>query len=157
MKKIVYFILITFLFTACNSTSNYSKNASANSNKIVQIAMQNLGAPYKTAGTTRAGFDCSGLVYSTLKTLNISTQRTSFDQSKMGKLIGNDKRKAQKGDLVFFKTNNSSRINHVGIVTDFEDNELIFIHSSTSKGVILSSTKQPYYQKTFTQINRISE
>ena len=131
MKKLLYIILTTILFTPCNSSSNYSRNASATANKIVQTAMQNLGAPYRTAGTTKSGFDCSGLVYSTLKTLNINTQRTSFDQSKMGKLIGNDKRKAQKGDLIFFKTNNSSRINHVGIVTGFEDNELIFIHSST--------------------------
>ena len=61
----------------------------------------------------------------------------------------------QKGDLIFFTTNGRGYINHVGMVIDIVGDEIKFIHSSTSKGVIISSTKEHYYQKTFAQINRV--
>jgi cell wall-associated NlpC family hydrolase len=67
------------------------------------------------------------------------------------------KSEAKKGDLIFFKTNGRSVINHVGIVLEVIDDEIKFIHSSTSKGVIISTTKESYYGKNFAQINRIIE
>lgn len=74
--------------------------------------------------------------------------------AKEGKEIS--KSKAEEGDLIFFKTNNSSTINHVGIITE-NDDELLFIHSSTSKGVIVSSLNEAYYAKAFEKIKRILE
>jgi cell wall-associated NlpC family hydrolase len=62
---------------------------------------------------------------------------------------------AQKGDLIFFKTNGRRQINHVGMVVEVNDDEIKFIHSSTSNGVIISSTKERYYGKNFSQINRV--
>ncbi|HOD10139.1 MAG TPA: NlpC/P60 family protein, partial [Flavobacterium sp.] len=35
--------------------------------------------------------------------------------------------------------------------------EIKFIHSSTSLGVIISSTNESYYKRTFAQINRVLE
>ena len=61
----------------------------------------------------------------------------------------------KKGDLVFFKTNGKDTINHVGLVVEANDDEIKFIHSSTQKGVIISSTKEPYYKRTFAQANRV--
>lgn len=119
--------------------------------------MQHIGAPYKMAGKTPSGYDCSGLVYSTFGEFDIKLPRTSIDQSKTGKILGRNTNKAEKGDLIFFKTNNSSRINHVGIVTETNDDEVKFIHSSTSRGVIISSTKETYYERSFSQLNRILE
>jgi cell wall-associated NlpC family hydrolase len=43
---------------------------------------------------------------------------------------------AKIGDLIFFKTNRRSKINHVGIVTEVLDNDIKFIHASTSKGLL---------------------
>lgn len=117
--------------------------------------MQHLGAPYKMAGKTPAGYDCSGLVFSTFGEFGIPLPRTSIDQSKTGTSFGQKINNATKGDLIFFKTNNSSRINHVGIITAIFDNEIKFIHASTSRGVIISSTKEAYYEKSFVQLNRI--
>ena len=62
---------------------------------------------------------------------------------------------AKIGDLIFFKTNGRSQINHVGLVVDVCEGEIKFIHSSVSNGVIISSTKEKYYQKNFSQINRV--
>lgn len=125
--------------------------------EIVDSASQNIGVKYKTAGTSKSGFDCSGLVYSTFSQFDIKLPRTSIEQSKTGTDFGKKTDEAKKGDLIFFKTNNRSQINHVGIVTEVNNQEIKFIHTSTSKGVIISSTKQTYYKKTFAQLNRILE
>ncbi|MFH6992171.1 C40 family peptidase [Flavobacterium sp. FlaQc-48] len=120
---------------------------------LIEHATDNIGVRYKAGGTTKSGYDCSGLVFTTFESENIKLPRNSFEQAKVGKIIKfND---AQKGDLIFFRTNKSKQINHVGLIVEVNSNEIRFVHSSTSKGVIISSTKEPYYQNSFAQINRI--
>jgi cell wall-associated NlpC family hydrolase len=75
--------------------------------------------------------------------------------SKTGLVINVKKDKVKKGDLVFFSNSKNNSIDHVGIVIDTYNEEIKFIHSSTSKGVIVSSTKEPYYKKSFVQANRL--
>lgn len=99
--------------------------------------------------------DCSGLVYSTFKKFDFKLPRSSYEMANEGKEIS--KSKAEKGDLIFFKTGRSSKINHVGIITEVKKDEILFIHSSTSKGVIISSTKQDYYAKAYDKIKRVIE
>jgi hypothetical protein len=43
----------------------------------------------------------------------------------------------------------------VGMVIEVNNDEIKFIHSSTQKGVMISSTKEPYFVNTFSQANRI--
>jgi cell wall-associated NlpC family hydrolase len=53
---------------------------------------------------------------------------------------------AQKGDLVFF--DNGSGVSHVGIVVSEKGSPLMMIHSSSSKGVIITDvTKSAYWTK----------
>ena len=171
MKRLLYLLCLGIFFTACKSTSsivtskereskeklNRSEKRKANqlAEHLIDAATENLGVKYKYAGTTKAGFDCSGLMYTIFNSENISLPRNSFQQSKIGIVLNPKKEQAQKGDLIFFKTNKNKEINHVGIVIEATDEEIKFIHSSTSKGVIISSTKEPYYKKTFVQINRV--
>jgi len=137
-------------------TKKESKRENRNTiNNLVEKATDKIGIKYKAAGTTNAGYDCSGLVFSTFESENIKLPRSSYDQAKIGRIIQFDD--AKKGDLIFFKTNKSKQINHVGLITERNSNEIKFVHSSTSKGVIISSTKEPYYQNSFAQINRIIE
>lgn len=122
--------------------------------QLINTAEANLGAGYHIGGTNPdTGFDCSGLMFSTFKKFDITLPRSSNDMSKIGRKLDEDE--IQKGDLIFFKTNGRSVINHVGMVTEVSDDEIKFIHSSTQKGVIISSTKEPYYGRTFAQCNRI--
>jgi cell wall-associated NlpC family hydrolase len=171
LKRFVFLLFLVIFFTACKSTSPIvtskkvtSKEKLSRSEKrktnqlaeqLIDAAADNLGVKYKYAGTTRAGYDCSGLIYTIFNAENITLPRNSFQQSKIGIVLNPKKDQAQKGDLIFFKTNKNREINHVGIVIEASDEEIKFIHSSTSKGVIISSTKEPYYQKTFVQINRV--
>jgi cell wall-associated NlpC family hydrolase len=121
--------------------------------QIIYTAMEYDGVKYRSGGTTTAGMDCSGLVTTVFKAYDISLPRSSNDMSKVGKKLKREE--IQKGDLVFFRTNGRSVINHVGLVTEVKGDEIIFIHSSVQRGVIVSSTKEPYYQRTFAQANRI--
>ena len=123
--------------------------------QLINAASENLGAKYKSGGTTPDGFDCSGLMYSTFKKFDITLPRSSIDMAKIGRKLNEDD--IQKGDLIFFKTNGKKVVNHVGMVTEVSDDEIKFIHSSTQKGVIISSTKEPYYGRNFAQANRILE
>ncbi|MFT7335099.1 MAG: cell wall-associated NlpC family hydrolase [Porticoccaceae bacterium] len=172
MKQLLYISLLIVIFTSCKSSSttvnSKEKTAKRNTdlstrktnnliNEIVDSALTNIGVKYKTAGTTKSGYDCSGLVYASFGQFDIKLPRTSIEQSKTGTDLGKNNDEARKGDLIFFKTNSRSQINHVGIVIEATEEEIVFIHTSTSKGVIISSTKQPYYKKTFSQINRILE
>lgn len=120
---------------------------------LIEKAAEHLGTRYRSGGTTSAGFDCSGLMFSTFKNLDITLPRSSHEMARYGTKI--DKSQAQKGDLIFFATFGGSRVSHVGMVTDVLDDEIRFIHSSISSGVMYSSTKERYYARTFVQVNRV--
>lgn len=121
--------------------------------QMVHNAMTFLGTRYLGGGTTAAGMDCSGMVTAVFKMFDLPIPRSSRDMAKVGKKI--DKSEVKKGDLVFFKTNGGRVINHVGLVVEVLADEIKFIHSSTQRGVIVSSTKEAYYQKSFVQANRL--
>ena len=158
MKHLLYLLALLFLVTSCKSTSsttNSSKKTSRLNEQIIDDATDKIGSPYRYGGTTKSGFDCSGLVFTAFQKNDISLPRTSYEMSKKGTII--KKNDCRKGDLIFFKTNGKSRINHVGIITEVDDDEIKFVHSSTQRGVIISSTKEDYYRKSFAQINRVLE
>ena len=122
--------------------------------QLIVNATENIGTRYRSGGTTKAGFDCSGLMISTFSTFDIKLPRSSIEQSRIGMKVTSDA--AQKGDLIFFKTNGRRQINHVGMVVEVaEGGEIKFVHSSTHGGVMISSTKEPYYQRSFSQVNRV--
>ncbi|WP_394775439.1 LysM peptidoglycan-binding domain-containing protein [Flavobacterium sp.] len=122
-------------------------------NQLIMNATENIGTRYRSGGTTKAGFDCSGLMICTFNNFDIKLPRSSIEQSRIGTKVDTDE--AQKGDLIFFKTNGRRQINHVGMVVEVADGEIKFVHSSTHGGVMISSTKEAYYQRTFSQVNRI--
>ncbi len=131
------------------STENMSK-----ADFIIAKASENIGTRYRSGGTTSEGFDCSGLVFSTYKYIDMTLPRSSGSMAE-GAGVKIDKDEAQKGDLIFFTTNGKGSINHVGIITEVLDDEIKFIHASVQAGVIISSTKEPYYAKRFVQINSV--
>lgn len=120
---------------------------------VIDTASDNLGVKYRTGGTTKSGFDCSGLVFTSFKAHDISLPRSSYEMAQYGVKIKESE--AQKGDLIFFITNGGKRINHVGIITEINNEEIKFIHSSTKLGVIISSTKEPYYKKHYVKVARV--
>jgi cell wall-associated NlpC family hydrolase len=96
-------------------------------------------------GTSRNGTDCSFLVYSLYK----SVYHKTIERNSAAMLNHNckriDRNQLKEGDLVFFSTGDKSNVNHVGLY--LKDNK--FLHSSTSKGVIVSDLEEAYYRKTW--------
>lgn len=121
---------------------------------LIAKASEHIGTRYRGGGTTSAGFDCSGLMFATYKQIDMTLPRSSGSMA-VGAGIKVDRHQAQKGDLIFFTTNGRGYINHVGMITEVLEDEIKFIHSSVQAGVIISSTKEPYYSKRFVQINRV--
>ncbi|MFI6424177.1 C40 family peptidase [Promicromonospora sp. NPDC050880] len=73
--------------------------ASASGSAIVDIAMQYLGVPYLWAGSTPAGFDCSGFTSYVYAQVGIDLPRTSSEQRYAGTVVSADA--AQPGDLIW--------------------------------------------------------
>lgn len=138
--------------TIATSLAKWNTNEEL-ADELIRMASDNLGIGYRSGGTTKNGFDCSGLMYATFSSLDIKLPRSSHEMATIGTVI--DVNQAQKGDLIFFKTRGGSQINHVGMVVEVNEGEIRFIHSATHGGVIISSTKEKYYEKNFTQINRV--
>ena len=165
MKKTVLLALLTLFLVSCgnskrvtSTTSNKYKTESVSSSrkldKVVNHAKMFQGTRYKFGGTTRSGMDCSGLVYTAFSKENIALPRISRDMATRGKQVSLSK--VSKGDLVFFQTNKNKRvINHVGLVTSAKGGEVQFIHSTTSKGVIISSLDERYWKAAFVEVRRI--
>jgi cell wall-associated NlpC family hydrolase len=142
--------------STANQDFNYSVESFHDANlldELVVTASDNIGTRYRTGGTSKSGFDCSGLMYSTFGSFDIKLPRSSIEQSRIGVVVNFEE--AKKGDLIFFKTNGRRQINHVGMVVEVCDGEIKFIHSSNHGGVIISSTKESYYERNLTQINRV--
>jgi LysM repeat protein len=135
-----------------NKESNIVRDATF-ADQLISKASENIGTRYRLGGTTTEGFDCSGLMCYAFGSYDIKLPRTSIEMASYGSII--DVENAQKGDLIFFKTNGRSRINHVGMVVEVLEDEIKFIHSSTHGGVIISSTKESYYKKKLAQVNRV--
>ena len=106
------------------------------------------GVPYKIGGNDKRGIDCSGFVHLTYKNaLGVNVPRSTKLLSKTGKEI--PRKQLAVGDLVFFKTGFSKQ--HVGIYMGNGQ----FIHASTSKGVMKSSLKSPYWSKNYWKSTRV--
>jgi cell wall-associated NlpC family hydrolase len=120
---------------------------------IISFAKSFEGTRYKFGGTTDAGMDCSGLVFTAFQKENITLPRISRDMAKKGILIS--LKDIQEGDLVFFKTSSRNVINHVGLVVESKRGEIKFIHSTTRAGVIISSLDEDYWKKAFVEVRRV--
>jgi hypothetical protein len=80
---------------------------------LVETANNYLGVPYLWGGADGSGFDCSGLTMAVYRLNGMQLPRSSREQFAQGApvpLAG-----AQKGDLLFFSTNRSGTVSHVGI------------------------------------------
>lgn len=134
--------------------SRFSGNVDKTVKGILKDAEKYLGAPYKFGGNTSSGFDCSGFTVKVFQENDMNLPRRSTDQASTGERI--DIRNAKPGDLLFFATGGGGRVSHVGIVHDIgNDGEVKFIHASTSKGVIISSLNEKYWNKAYLHATRV--
>ena len=126
---------------------------------VVKTALQYIGARYRSGMQGPYAFDCSGFTSFIYRSHNVPILRDSRSQFTQGTPIARTS-DLKKGDLVFFGgRSGSSRVGHVGIVTnvDPETGSFDFIHSSSSSGVKISSSKEAYYSRRYVGARRIVE
>lgn len=147
-------VIMTLFLSSCAAHKHKSVHREI-AGSVVEAARKFIGTPYKYGGTTRAGMDCSGLLINSFRAIELELPRSSEDQSKIGKEVAmND---LQPGDLVFFATGKRrKKVTHVGLVTDvISDNNVKFIHSSSTLGVVETNLYAEYYQKRFVTARRV--
>ena len=172
MKPIALLLILSALLVNCGSSKKVVTKRSKRTevirpkereiDRVVSKKIENIideakkyeGTRYKYGGTTKKGMDCSGLVTVAFQEEDIILPRTTGALSATGDWI--DVKELQEGDLVFFATQkNSRRVNHVGIVTTSRPGHVEFIHSTTSRGVIISNLAERYWYLAYVQGRRV--
>lgn len=136
------------------SEAEPKEEAPEKADNIISTAMSFSGVRYKYGGTSRKGMDCSGLLYVAFGQHNVVLPRVSYHMANEGKRI--KVHNVSKGDLLFFKTSKrGKKINHVGLVVAVENDEIKFIHSTSSRGVIISSLREGFWNYSFVKATRV--
>ncbi|MGB1103069.1 MAG: C40 family peptidase [Crocinitomicaceae bacterium] len=111
--------------------------------KMVVYAKSLVGVKYVWAGSDPNGFDCSGFVGYVHRKYGLVIPRTASAQMKGAKKVKT--KEAFLGDLLFFSS--GSGISHVGLVISNKGEDLVMVHASTSKGVIITEIEKSTYWK----------
>ncbi|MET3575401.1 LysM peptidoglycan-binding domain-containing protein [Bhargavaea ullalensis] len=128
-----------------NQSSAAPPAASASS--PVDAAMAVIGTPYLWAGTTPAGFDCSGFIWYAFKTGGADIARTNVEGYFSRSFYVDS---PQPGDLVFFNNTYKKGLSHMGIYLGGGK----FVHASTSQGVTISHINDAYWKDKFDSFKR---
>lgn len=113
--------------------------------QIITYAKKFMGTPYRSAGMTPSGFDCSGFIFYVMGNFGLTLTHSSYGMAEFGKTV--KLADIRPGDLMFFKGSNarSTRVGHVAMVVEVTPTEIKFIHSSTSRGVVIDNFKASKY------------
>lgn len=158
MKKrlILLLVLLGFGQTIFAQTAKKDTLQSASmSAELLTFAKKHLSLRYRSGGTSKKGFDCSGFVRYCFSQFGFALPHSSAAQISHGVEV--DVQKAKAGDLIFFKGHNagSSRVGHVGMIVEVGSNYVKFIHSAWKGGVRYDFLNADYYRKRFVGIRRV--
>jgi cell wall-associated NlpC family hydrolase len=121
--------------------------------EIIETAKTFIGTKYVWAANGPECFDCSGFTKYVFKENGITLPRYSGHQAEVGITVSYDE--LEKGDLVFFDTENrfKGKVNHVGIYIG--DNKFIHASSAKKKVIITSFDEKPFYRRRFLRGERV--
>ena len=145
-KRILFALMLLFTcccFKLCVADMSPAE-AQVAREKFVAETKKYVGSPYVLGATGPDTFDCSGLIYFVAReALGMQLPRTSRALYSYCRVVPDSKREV--GDLVFFKTNNSAPITHVGVYIG-NGQFISAISDGPNTGVIISSLNQPYWK-----------
>ena len=124
---------------------------------LLDYAKTFIGVPYRLGAAGPERFDCSGFTSYVFREFGYHLPHNSVMQFRDSVPVESFS-DLRKGDLVFFGARNNIRsIGHVGIVVDvdLERGMFRFIHASTSNGVEIQRSTQPYFMMRYMGAGRI--
>lgn len=151
MRKLIYIIVLAICTTSCGVLKTKKKLKPRDG--VVFYAKAYLGTPYRLGGNNTDGIDCSGLIHNAFQKQGIRVPRTVDLLRKKGKRISIDR--AKPGDILFFRTSKKRKLTHAGVVVGDKRGAPLFIHASSSRGVIISSMNEGYWNKAYAQTRRL--
>ncbi len=130
-----------------------ASSAAGRIDKMIATAKKQLGDTYILGKSGPDSFDCSGLVYYCLRQVNVYTRRLNAaglsKTSSWTKVSDIDN--VKPGDLLFFKSDDSSTVGHVGIYIG--GGEMIDASSANGK-VVRRGAKTSYWRRNFVVARR---
>lgn len=153
---IKYLTFALLIYGVCFSADGQKKKKKRKQNieQVIQTGKSYLGTPYKWGGNSRAGIDCSGLIRNSYQAIGISLPRTAKEQSKVGNKRGWDG--IREGDLVYFKfKKKGDKWFHSGMITYVGKDKILFLHASSSSGVVESNLLSEYYKENVKNFRRV--
>ena len=133
------------------------RNNSKKVDEIINFAKTFMGVPYRYAGTSPSGFDCSGFIYYVMGNFGFQFSRTSYGLAELGESVTLSE--VQPGDLLFFKgrNTNTTKVGHVAMVIEVTPDAIMFIHASSSRGITVDNFKtSKYYIPRFLKAKRMN-
>ena len=158
--KALTFSLLALILASCGigKSTLSTKSTSAIQEDVLTFSKKHIGKPYKYSGKGPNSFDCSGFTSFVFNNFGYKLHSSSSGQDRQFPTIAK-KEDLVIGDLVFFEgRRRNGHVGHVGIVTEINPgNNFKFIHSSTTSGVIISSSTEPYYSSRYLRGGRVIE
>ena len=146
-------VVTTTAAASPNASTTAAPATSTLGQQLVSTAMQYVGYPYAWAGTTPAGFDCSGFVYYIVnKVVGGGFPRDIGGQATSGTYV--DAKNLQPGDLVFFQNTYQWGLSHAGI---YIGNGQFISAENESTGVAVANMWDSYWGSRFYTARRISK
>lgn len=127
---------------AVDPGARQARPSNATTERVVEVALDMRGQPYRWGGESPRGFDCSGLVYYAYARAGLEVPRTTELQYEAIRRMY--LHQLAPGDLVFFRTQNAVRPTHVGIFIGGGR----FVHAlNQSKPVHISRLDNRYWRQ----------
>ncbi|WP_081425153.1 bifunctional murein DD-endopeptidase/murein LD-carboxypeptidase [Candidatus Palibaumannia cicadellinicola] len=106
------------------------------------------GVTFKLGGLDKSGIDCSAFVQNTFREqFGINLPRTTQYQKAIGVTV--QRNNLLPGDLVLFYNHATGR--HIGMYISYD----IFLHASSSSGIIISNLNDNYWNHSYYEGRRI--
>jgi len=119
------------------------------SSNVIETALSLRGIPYRAAGTSPSGFDCSGFVQYVFAQHGVIVPRKVAEQFRAGRDVS--AAPLEPGDLVFFTTV-APGASHVGIALGGDE----FVHAPSTTGIVrVERLHAPYWSTRFVGARRV--